>query len=311
MAPIVIIVALIALFSPNSVSFIKTSYINFLLAIVMFGMGLTLRPNDLKIVFSRPRDVAVGVIAQFSIMPFLGYILTVIFALPTELAIGVILVGTCPGGTSSNVITYLSKGDTALSVGMTSTTTLMAPVVTPLLTYIYAGQNIDVDMMSMFLSILEVVVAPIALGFVINRYFGKYTAKAVEILPVVSVAAITAIVAAVVSANSARLADAGLLILVVVILHNVCGYALGYVAAMIAKMDTTRCRAVSIEVGMQNSGLASSLAAAHFAAYPLATVPGAVFSVWHNVSGAILANIFAKRTEKLEKLKESENTDLE
>lgn len=311
MAPIVIIVALIALFSPNSVSFIKTSYINFLLAIVMFGMGLTLRPNDLKIVFSRPRDVAVGVIAQFSIMPFLGYILTVIFALPTELAIGVILVGTCPGGTSSNVITYLSKGDTALSVGMTSTTTLMAPVVTPLLTYIYAGQNIDVDMMSMFLSILEVVVAPIALGFVINRYFGKYTAKAVEILPVVSVAAITAIVAAVVSANSARLADAGLLILVVVILHNVCGYALGYAAAMIAKMDTTRCRAVSIEVGMQNSGLASSLAAAHFAAYPLATVPGAVFSVWHNVSGAILANIFAKRTEKLEKLKESENTDLE
>ncbi len=306
MAPIVIIVALFALFSPNSVSFIKTSYINYLLAVVMFGMGLTLRPNDLKIVFSRPRDVAVGVIAQFSIMPFLGYILTVIFSLPTELAIGVILVGTCPGGTSSNVITYLSKGDTALSVGMTATTTLMAPVMTPLLTYIYAGQNIDVNMMSMFLSILEVVAVPIALGFIINRFFGKFTAKAVDVLPLVSVVAITAIVASVVSANSARLTDAGLLILVVVILHNVCGYILGYGAAKLARMDTTRCRAVSIEVGMQNSGLASSLAAVHFAAYPLATVPGAVFSVWHNVSGAIMANWYAKRTEKAEKAEQTE-----
>ena len=246
MAPIVIIVALFALFSPNSVSFIKTSYINYLLAVVMFGMGLTLRPNDLKIVFSRPRDVAVGIIAQFSIMPFLGYILTVIFSLPTELAIGVILVGTCPGGTSSNVITYLSKGDTALSVGMTATTTLMAPVMTPLLTYIYAGQNIDVNMMSMFLSILEVVAIPIALGFIINRFFGKFTEKAVDVLPLVSVVAITAIVASVVSANSARLTDAGLLILVVVVLHNVCGYLLGYGAAKLARMDTTRCRAVSI-----------------------------------------------------------------
>lgn len=306
MAPIVIIVALFALFSPNSVSFIKTSYINYLLAVVMFGMGLTLRPNDLKIVFSRPRDVAVGVIAQFSIMPFLGYILTVIFSLPTELAIGVILVGTCPGGTSSNVITYLSKGDTALSVGMTATTTLMAPVMTPLLTYIYAGQNIDVNMMSMFLSILEVVAVPIALGFITNRFFGKFTAKAVDVLPLVSVVAITAIVASVVSANSARLTDAGLLILVVVVLHNVCGYILGYGAAKLARMDTTRCRAVSIEVGMQNSGLASSLAAVHFAAYPLATVPGAVFSVWHNVSGAIMANWYAKRTEKAEKAGQTE-----
>lgn len=240
-------------------------------------------------------------VAQFTIMPLLGYILTVIFALPTELAIGVILVGTCPGGTSSNVITYLSKGDTALSVGITSTTTLMAPIVTPLLTYLYAGQNIDVDMLSMFLSILEVVAIPIALGFVINRFFGKFTAKAVEVLPLVSVAAITAIVAAVVSANSVRLMDAGALILVVVILHNLCGYALGYAVAYLAGMDTPRCRAVSIEVGMQNSGLATSLAAVHFAAYPLATVPGAVFSVWHNVSGAVLANIFARRTEKAER----------
>ncbi len=301
MAPIVIIVALIALLSPGSVSFIKTDYINFLLAVVMFGMGLTLRPNDLKIVFSRPKDVAVGVVAQFAVMPFLGYILTVLFSLPTELAVGVILVGTCPGGTSSNVITYLSKGDTALSVGMTATTTLMAPVMTPFLTYVYAGQNIDVDMLSMFLSIIQVVAVPIALGFVVNRVFGTFSEKAAGALPLVSVAAITAIVAAVVSANSARLTDAGPLVLAVVVLHNVCGYALGYGVAKIARMDTVRCRAVSIEVGMQNSGLAASLAAAHFAAYPMAAVPGAVFSVWHNISGAILANVFAKRSEREEK----------
>lgn len=261
-------------------------------------MGLTLKPNDLKIVFSRPRDVAIGVAAQFAIMPFLGYVLTIIFALPTELAIGVILVGTCPGGTSSNVITYLSKGDTALSVGITSTTTLMAPVVTPFLTYVYAGQNIDVDMLSMFLSILQVVAIPIAFGFIINRFFGTFSERATEFLPLISVVAITAIVAAVVSANSSRLMDAGLLVLIVVILHNVCGYALGYGAAMISGMDTPKCRAVSIEVGMQNSGLAASLASIHFAQYPMAAVPGAVFSVWHNVSGAVLANILSKRTEK-------------
>ena len=235
-------------------------------------------------------------------MPLLAFCLTKVFNLPTELAIGVILVGTCPGGTSSNVMTYLSGGDVALSVGMTAVSTVLAPFLTPLLTYFYAGQKVDVNMASMFLSIVKVVIVPIVLGFVINHFFKKFTERAVEVLPLISTTAIVAIVAAVVSANSAKIMTCGLLIVAVVICHNVLGYLLGYGIGKVLKLNTTKCRAISIEVGMQNSGLATSLATTHFAAYPLATIPGAVFSVWHNISGAILANFFvsmdAKKKEK-------------
>ena len=300
MAIIVILVAALALFVPSSVSFLKTSYVNPLLGIVMFGMGLTLKPHDFKVVFSRPKDVIIGCCAQFAIMPFLAFALTKVFGLSPELAIGVILVGTCPGGTSSNVMTYLSKGDVALSVGMTACSTILAPFLTPALTYLYAGQTVDVDIWSMFLSIVQVVILPIVLGFLINHFFQKFTEAVVEILPLVSTLAIVAIVAAVVSANSANLMTSGLLIIVVVILHNVLGYLLGYVVGKLLKLDETKCRAISIEVGMQNSGLATSLATVHFAQYPLATIPGAVFSVWHSVSGAILANFVARTAEKKE-----------
>ena len=220
MAVIVIVVAAIALFSPQTVSFLKTSYVNPLLGVVMFGMGLTLKPQDFKVVFSRPKDVIIGCIAQFTVMPLLAFGLTKAFGLSTELAIGVILVGTCPGGTSSNVMTYLSKGDVALSVGMTSVSTILAPFLTPFLTYVYAGARVDVNMASMFISILQVVIVPIAAGFVINHFFHTFTEAAVEVLPLVSTLAIVAIVAAVVSANSANLMTSGLLIVAVVILHN-------------------------------------------------------------------------------------------
>lgn len=298
MAVIVIAVAALALFAPNTVSFLKTSYVNPLLGIVMFGMGLTLKPHDFKVVFSRPKDVVIGCVAQFTVMPLLAFLLTKAFNLSPELAIGVILVGTCPGGTSSNVMTYLSKGDVPLSVGMTAVSTILAPFLTPLLTYVYAGARVDVDMVSMFLSIVEVVIVPILAGFIINHFFKKATEKVVEILPLISTVAIVAIVAAVVSANSAKLLTSGLLIVAVVMLHNLLGYALGYLIGKVLKLDVTKCRAISIEVGMQNSGLATSLATTHFAQYPLATIPGAVFSVWHNVSGAILANIFARTAGK-------------
>jgi BASS family bile acid:Na+ symporter len=298
MAIIVIVVAAIALFSPSTLSFIKTSYVNTLLGIVMFGMGLTLKPNDFKVVFSRPKDVIIGCIAQFTIMPILAFLLTKIFNLPTELAVGVILVGTCPGGTSSNVMTYLSKGDVALSVGMTAVSTILAPFLTPLLTLLYAGESVDVNVLSMFMSIVQVVIIPIVLGFVINHFFSKITQQIVEILPLISTTAIVLIVAAVVSANSAKIMTSGLLIIAVVICHNVCGYLIGFGLGKVLKLDESKCRAISIEVGMQNSGLATSLATTHFAQYPLATIPGAVFSVWHNISGAILANIYARTAKE-------------
>lgn len=294
MAVIVIAIAALSLFAPGTVSFIKTSYVNTLLGIVMFGMGLTLKPGDFKVVFSRPKDVIIGCLAQFTIMPLLAFLLARLFGLSPELAIGVILVGTCPGGTSSNVMTYLSKGDVPLSVGMTAVSTVLAPFLTPLLTYVYAGAKVDVNMASMFLSIIKVVIVPIAAGFVINHFFSRFTQNVVEILPLISTTAIVAIVAAVVSANASKIMTSGLLIVGVVMLHNVLGYILGFSIGKALKLDSSKCRAISIEVGMQNSGLATSLAATHFAQYPLATIPGAVFSVWHNISGAVLANIYAR-----------------
>lgn len=295
MAIIVLIVAAVSLFFPKTVSFIKTSYVNYLLMIVMFGMGLTLKLEDFKVVFTRPKDIIIGAIAQFTIMPLLAFLLSIAFKLPPELAVGVILVGTCPGGTSSNVMTYLAKGDVALSVGMTSVSTILAPFATPLLTLLYAGQKVDVNAVSMFISIVQVVILPIFLGFVINKFFYKFTNSIKEILPLISVLAIVAIVAAVVSANSQRLMQVGYLVIIVVVLHNCLGYLLGYVLAKLFRLNNAKCKAVSIEVGMQNSGLATSLAATHFASMALATVPGAIFSVWHNISGSIVANIMASK----------------
>lgn len=295
MALIVLAVAALALFAPSSVSFIKTAYVTNLLMIVMFGMGLTLHPKDFRLVFLRPWDVFLGVGAQFIIMPFLSFLLVKAFNLPLELAVGVILVGTCPGGTSSNVMTFLAKGDVALSVAMTSVTTLLAPLMTPFLTLLLAGQRVDVNAMGMFISIVQVVVLPIGLGLTLNLMFHRFTSKITAILPMVSVGAIVAIVAAVVSANAPRIMTTGMLIAAVVVLHNLLGYLLGYAAAKALGLDYKKVCAISIEVGMQNSGLATSLATKHFASMPMAAIPGALFSVWHNISGSIVANIMASK----------------
>lgn len=299
MAIIALLVAIIALVFPAPVSsVIKTSYVNILLGIVMFGMGMTLTLNDFKVVFTKPKAVITGIFAQFIIMPGLAFILVAIFQLPPELAVGVILVGCCPGGTSSNVMTYLAKGDVALSVGMTACTTIMAPIVTPLLVLLLAGQTVDVAVLDMFISIVQVVLLPIALGFIINKLFEKVAQKFAKILPLISVIAISLIIMAVVAANAKSLMSVGLLIIVVVMLHNVCGYALGYLAGRLLGLTKAQRRTLSIEVGMQNSGLATSLATVHFATMPLAAVPGAVFSVWHNISGAIYANLLARTADK-------------
>lgn len=298
MSLIVIVIAATALFSPSTLNWIKTSWVNTLLGIVMFGMGLTLKASDFKLVLSRPKDVTIGCLAQFTLMPLIGFLLTKLLDLPVELAVGVILVGTCPGGTSSNVMTYLAKGDVALSVCMTAVSTILAPILTPLLTLLYAGHKVDVNVYNMFLSIVQVVILPIILGLIFTKLFEKATTQLAKILPLVSVTAIVMIVAAVVAANSAKILTSGLLIVAAVVLHNICGYATGYGAAKMLKMSPPKCNTVAIEVGMQNSGLATALAATHFASMPLATIPGAVFSVWHNISGSILANIMASRAEK-------------
>ncbi len=205
-----------------------------------------------------------------------------------------ILVGTCPGGTSSNVITYLSGGDVPLSVGMTSINTLLAPILTPALTYLFLHTTVEVNIISMFLSIIQVVILPIALGLIINRIWGQYTRRMTSILPSVSVIAISLIVASVVSHNAGKILSTGLIVFAVVILHNVLGYACGFGIGKLLKLDASKTKALSIEIGMQNSGLATALAGTAFPSLAMATVPGAIFSVWHNISGAILANLFRK-----------------
>ena len=297
MAWIVLIIAAMALFMPETSLWIQTKWINYLLMIVMFGMGLTTKLSDFAIVFKRPGDIITGCAAQFIIMPLLAFVLGKAFGLNNELLVGTVLVGTCPGGTSSNVITYLSKGDTALSVGMTSINTLLAPFLTPLLTYLYLRTSVSVDAKAMFLSIIQVVLVPIGLGLLINRLFGKYTQRIRDSLPLISVAAICLIVAAVVSHNSEKIMSTGLIIFVVVILHNLLGYLFGYLIGVLFKMDLPRKKAVSIEVGMQNSGLATTLAGSAFPNLTMATVPGAIFSVWHNISGAMLAGWFNRKSK--------------
>lgn len=292
MAVIVLVVTAATLFIPQTGLWVSLSWINYLLMIIMFGMGLTLKFEDFKLVFVRPKDIITGCIAQFTIMPLLAFMLCKLFNLDAALMTGVILVGACPGGTSSNVITYLSKGDVALSVSMTSVNTILAPVLTPLITYLLLSTTVNVDTYSMFISIINVVIIPIVLGFIINKFFGTFTQKAIKVLPMVSVTGICMIVASVVSHNASKILSTGLIVFTVVILHNVLGYACGFGLGKILKFNVAKTKAVSIEIGMQNSGLATSLASTSFASLAMATVPGAIFSVWHNISGAILANIF-------------------
>ena len=295
MAVFVIAIAAVALFQPWT--FLWTvPYITILLGIVMFGMGMTLRFEDFRLVLERPKDVLIGTVAQFGIMPLLAWILAHAFSLPPELAAGVILVGTCPGGTSSNVMTYLARGDVALSVSMTMASTILAPIMTPLLTLWLAGQWIDIPAGKMMISIAQVVIAPIVLGLLINHFFGRPVQKAVKVLPLISVVAIVLIVGAVVSANAGRIMETGALIMVVVMCHNLLGYALGFAVAKLMHMDMAKVKAVSIEVGMQNSGLAASLALLHFGA--AAAIPGALFSVWHNISGSLAANYLSSKMKK-------------
>lgn len=269
-----------------------TPWIVTLLGIIMFGMGLTISGRDFAEVLRRPVNVGVGVASQFLIMPLLAVTLTMIIPMSPEVAAGVILVGCCPGGTSSNVMTYLAKGDVALSVACTSVTTLMAPIVTPFLMLMLASEYLPVDAWAMFQSIVKVVLFPLALGFAAQKLLPAFVRAAVPALPLVSVTGIVLIVAAVVGASKGAIVQSGLMIFAVVVLHNMLGYLIGFIAARLAGLDLAARKAIAIETGMQNSGLAAALATAYFS--PLTAVPAAIFSVWHNISGALVANILSR-----------------
>ncbi|MBT2571467.1 bile acid:sodium symporter family protein [Planococcus sp. ISL-110] len=288
----VILAALLAFFLPEA--FIGFgAYITILLGVVMFGMGLTLKPVDFKIIFKSPLPVVIGVAAQFLVMPFAAFGIAYLLKLPPELAAGLVLLGCVPGGTASNVMVYLAKGNLALSVAMTSLSTLMAPIMTPLLLLLLAGQWLPVNPLSMFLSIIQVIIIPITLGILVQRFFPKAVAKSISVVPLISVAAILIIVSAVTAANAQNVISSGFIVFFAVFLHNGFGLVLGYLTAMAMGLNETDRRAISLEVGMQNSGLGVALATAHFS--PLAALPSVWGAIWHNISGPILATIWSKK----------------
>ncbi|CAM3017553.1 bile acid:sodium symporter family protein [Saccharomonospora xinjiangensis] len=264
-----------------------------LLGVIMFGMGLTLRVRDFALVLRRPWAVLLGLCAQFVVMPLSALAVSWMFGLTGLLLTGMVLVGAAPGGTASNVIVYLARGDVALSVTLTSVATLLAPVLTPLWVLWLAGSDLPVGFADLFGSIVQVVLVPVLGGVLVRAVAGRLVERLMPYLPLVSVTGIVVVVAGVVGANAGVVSTSGLLLACAVVVHNGLGLGLGYLAARVARLDESACRAVSVEVGMQNSGLAASLATAHFA--PLAALPAALFSVWHNVSGSALATYWARR----------------
>ncbi len=302
---VVILAAIIAAFLPEAFAWVKDlGLANIILGAIMLTMGCTLSTQDFKILLQRPLDILLGTLAQFTVMPFVAYALAKIFGLSPELSIGIILVGCCPGGVSSNIMSFLCKGDVAFSVGMTTTSTLLAPVITPLMVYWLAGAEIDVDAWGMFQNILVVTLLPVAVGCLFNYLFGhRQNFKDIQsCMPGISVLCLAFIVGNAVRAvlPSLELAGNGFsllgLTLAVVFCHNTLGYLLGYLIGTAFHFTTAKRRTISIEVGMQNAGLATNLAPQFFD--PIAVLPCAISCAYHSISGTILANLFAWNDSK-------------
>lgn len=301
---VVIAVAVFTFFVPDTFVWVKGNTQTVILGLIMLTMGLTLTTSDLKILAKRPLDIFIGACAQFVVMPSLAYLLVVVFRLEPALAIGILLVGCSPGGVSSNIMSYLCHGDVAFSVGMTCASTLLAPVMTPLLMQLTAGQIITIDTVGMFINILIVTIIPISIGCTLN-YFCSHKPSFPTIqglMPGLSVICLSIIVGGVISTVHDALISRGLVLFLltfaVVLCHNSLGYLIGYFIGCLAKFNTAKKRTLAIEVGMQNAGLATNLASVFFVAQPLAVLPCAISCAWHSISGTILAGMFARRDKE-------------
>lgn len=290
---IIIVFSVIAYFLPDYFSWM-TNYTTIFLALAMFGMGTSIDGDSFAGILKNPKEVIIGSLAQFTIMPLVAYLLSIVFGLNKDIALGVILVGSCPGGTASNVITHIANGDVSLSVSMTILSTLIAPIVTPLLVYLLAGKWVEVSILAMFKSVVTVILLPVLLGIFAKKISPKGVEKSKDIFPLISSLAIILIISGIIGANSEKIRQSGLIVLFIVMIHNALGLAGGLLIGKFTKMDYDKETALAIEVGMQNSGLAIQLATANFALNPLATLPGAIFSIWHNISGSIFASIRRK-----------------
>ena len=293
-----ILLSAIAYLAPSYFTNMKPAIIP-LLVIIMFGMGMTLTFNDFKRVLRKPQVIALGVLIQYLVMPLAAWGISLLLNLPTALMIGMVLVGSSAGGTASNVICYLAKGDVALSISMTLCSTLLAIVAMPVLTWLYVGQTVPVPVENMLLSILKIVLLPVLLGVGLNSVLHARVEKIKPVFPALSSLAIIIIIAIIVALNHGKLATMGVTIIVAVMLHNLLGLVSGYQLARLFGYPTQVCRTLAIEVGMQNSELSVALAMKYFG--PAAALPGALFSIWHNLSGASLASLWARQSEtKLE-----------
>ncbi|XPV75722.1 MAG: bile acid:sodium symporter family protein [Desulfovibrio sp.] len=285
--------SIIAFFVPAPFLPMKGLILPFLIAI-MFGMGVTLTVEDFKRVFLRPLPIGVGVFLQFGVMPLMALLVSRLLDLPLDLTVGMVLVGSVAGGTASNVITYLAGGDVALSISMTLVSTMASVALTPLLTLFYVGQTVPVPALQMAISIAKIVVIPVTLGVTLNTFLPEsIMTKVRPISPIFSVVAICIIIAVIIALNQQRIATLGPLVALAVMLHNALGLSFGYGLSKIFRFDEKTCRTIAIEVGMQNSGLAVKLASTYFTS--LAALPGAIFSIWHNLSGSALAGLWGMR----------------
>ena len=296
---IILIAVVIAIIEPKSFNwvleeFMGVNVINILLGIILFGMGTTLKINDFITVFRRPKEILVGVSAQYVIMPLIAFSLASMFSLEAGLTVGLILVGTVPGGTASDVITFLAKGDLALSVSLTAVSTVISPIVTPIITLVLIGNQIAFNPVDMFISIVQIVIIPIGIGLLLNYKFPEFCDELKDYLPTLSSIVIAIIVAGVIGANKEAIISSSLIIMAVIILQYFIGILLGFVVGYFAGMNRKQMITVAIELAFQNSGLSTSLAKTHFPSLTLATVPGALYSVWQNFAGSILAYIFTK-----------------
>lgn len=292
MGVIIIVFSALALWQPWIFSWVAP-HISAMLGIIMLGMGMTLHWQDFSHVLRHPRDLGLGLVVQFGCMPLLAFALCHVFALPPELAMGMILVGTAPGGTASNVLTFIARGDVAFSVAMTAAATLVSLLLTPPLTWLLGGVWVPVDMGGLFWSIVKIVLVPVLLGLLLHHFQRGLVDRLMPFLPLASALVITLVIAGIIAVNAQNILSAGPAIFAAVIAHNLLGLAVGWFAACRLRFAPPRRRALAIEIGTQNSGLATALALAHFT--PAAAIAGALFSVWQNISGALLSNFWATR----------------
>lgn len=287
----------IAFFKPELFTGLKTLIVP-LLTVIMLTMGLTLTPSDFLRIKDSKKAVLAGVVLQFTVMPAVAFFVSNVFQLDDALLIGMVLVGAVAGGTASNVLCYLAKGDVALSITMTAISTLLGVALTPLLIELLVGQIVDIPTSSMILSLFKIVLLPVAFGIVLNHFFKATMAKIADVLPIFSMASVVFIIAIIVALNANKLHSVGIIMLAAVIVHNGSGLLLGYLAGKALGFEPKICKTIALEVGMQNSGLAVALAMKFFT--PTAAIAGTIFSIWHNVSGSILASYWQRQsnTEK-------------